>query len=208
MRLFFRVAIVAAVGWLAWLLFQQARAYGTGEQTDATKVIAYFGGAILLTVLAGVIFALSLLPVIAEHLSNLFYSPSEEIEKDPHSDARSKVAQGDFPGAIEEYEKICAANPEDTLALSEMAKVYCDKLETPEAGAAVLEKALEREWPQDEAAFLASRLVDVYWNYQRDAVKARQLLIQIAENFPETRHAANAQHRLHEIDQALASGEA
>jgi hypothetical protein len=46
--------------------------------------------------------------------------------------------------------------------------------------------------------------VDVYWNQKRDASRARHMLMQIAETMPNTRHAANAMHRLHEIDRALA----
>ena len=85
-----------------------------------------------------------------------------------------------------------------------MAKIQCEHLENPAGAAETLEEALKKEWPPESAAFLSSRLVDVYWKYQHDAPSARALLMQIIEAMPETRHSANAMHRLQEIDKQLA----
>ena len=212
MRIFTRIVIVAALGWLAWILFQEVQ--GLRDQLDdngvtlaanQTKVMLYFAGILVLFVVIGFIIAMSLIPAIGDRIGAFFYNPNEEIEKDPHADALACMAQGDYGGAIKEYFKALDGNSLDTHALSEIAHIYCDKLQDSDAARATLEEALRREWPEEESVFLRNRLVDIYWNYQKEAILARQLLIDIAENMPETRYAANAQHRLLEMDRILNS---
>jgi hypothetical protein len=86
-----------------------------------------------------------------------------------------------------------------------VAKICCEHLDDAPGAAELLEQALQREWAPDDAAFLSARLVDVYWKHQHDARGARALLLQIIEAMPGTRHAANAEHRLREIEQQLAT---
>jgi outer membrane protein assembly factor BamD (BamD/ComL family) len=62
--------------------------------------------------------------------------------------------------------------------------------------------SLRDRLPED-AALLCSRLADVYSTYQHDITKARALLMQVIETMPNTRHAANATHRLQEIERQL-----
>ena len=90
------------------------------------------------------------------------------------------------------------------MALSEIVRLECEHLDNPAAAADILEQALEREWTPEDAAFLTSRLVDVYWKHQRKAREARALLMQIIEAMPGTKHSANAQHKLQEIERQLA----
>lgn len=207
MRIFPRLLLVLAMAWLGVVFFQEARAAAAAETPDPTKVILMFGAVVLVAVAVGVFVALSILPAIGDSIGHFFFNPNEEIEKDPHSAALARVARGDYMEAIEEYNKVFAKNPHDTHALSEMVHLYCDKLHDYADAADLLEQALQRDWPPEEGAFLAERLVDVYWNYQRDAIRARELLVRIAESMPDTKHAANALHRLREIDRAVESGE-
>ena len=118
MRIFTRIVIVAALSWLVWVLFQEVGALktfdpdtGTAIADNQTKVMLYFGGIVLLVVVIGVIIALSLIPAIGDRIGAFFYSPNEEIEKDPHADAMACMAQGDYGGAIKEYFKACDNNP-------------------------------------------------------------------------------------------------
>src|SRR5450432_2409823 len=184
MRVFTRLVIVAALLWLCYVLFADARAYQSVENPDPTRIVLYFGSVCLVGMLVGCIVAFSLIPTIGDHLGDAFFNPSQEIERDPHAGAMSKVAQGDFEGAIEEYRKVLESNPGDTHAISEIAHFYCDKLGDPASAAQTLEQALENEWPAEESSFLCNRLVDVYWTYQHDATRARAILIQVAENLP------------------------
>ena len=188
----------------AAVLFHYARATWTGPDVEVGKMLGFFIGFVALGVGLAILFVTTILPDIIEYMANLFFNPNEKAEKDPHSDAISAVARGEYEEAIEAYRVIYENDPTDTLALSESAKIYCEHLDNPAAGAELLEEALKKEWPAESVAFLSTRLVDIYWKYQHDGRSARALLLQIMEAMPETRHAANAGHRLQEIDKELA----
>ncbi len=209
MRKLSRILIILGLLWLAYLLYskviflQKQDAEG-GTADSGTLIITLFVGIVFIAVVIGGIAATWIIPSIGEFVGNFFFNPNVEVEKNPHSDALAKIAQGDYEGAIEEYRKSFEKNPDDTHALSEIIHIYCDKLHNHDAAEHFLEEALQKEWPPDQGAFLATRLVDIYWNYKRDATRARHVLQQIAETMPDTRHAANAVHRLHEIERVLA----
>jgi tetratricopeptide (TPR) repeat protein len=206
MRLLPRLLILAALFFVGIVLFREARLEQATEGSDPSKIVMLFVGVVFLSVIAATLLAGGIIPVVGELIGQLFYTPGQEAPKDKHAAAMGKIAQGDYEGAAQEYLAAFAKDPTDTLAVSEAAHLYSDKLNQPHEAARILEEAVEGEHPVEEGAFLASRLVDVYWNDLKDAVRARQVLIQIAENLPETKHSANAHHRLSEIDRALAEG--
>ena len=189
---------------LAFVLFHNARAAWGSPDVAPSTILGLFAGIVVLGVGIAILFVTTILPEVVESVANLFFNPNEKAEKDPHSDAISAVALGEYEEAIEAYRVIYENDPTDTMALSESAKIYCEHLDNPAAGAELLEEALKKEWPADSVAFLSTRLVDIYWKYQHDGRSARALLLQIMEAMPETRHAANAGHRLQEIDKELA----
>ena len=198
-----RLVIVAALLWGAYALFGQAQTAYSQENVDGTRVVMLFAGMLLVALAAGGVFVISFLPDIGDGIGNFFFNPNEQIEKSPHADALAAVARGDYRKAVTEYEKAFVRDESDTMAVGEITHLYCDKLHEPDNAARYLEKMLDRDWPPEDAAFLSSRLVDVYWNHQHDAQAARSLLLQIMEMLPDTKHAANAQHRLHEIERQL-----
>lgn len=204
MRLLPRLILFLGLAWLTYYLFSQARAANTQEDVDATRVVMLFGGVVILGGITGVLFVVMVMPILGDVIGNLFFQPSEQIERTAHDEAVGACARGDYEAAIEAYQKALAEDPEDTLAYSEIVKIQCEHFHDPAAGAATLEEALQQEWPVEEAAFLSSRLVDVYWKYQRDARQARALLLQIVETMPGTRHASNAEHRIQEIEKQIA----
>jgi hypothetical protein len=204
MKTFARFVLAVALAYLVVVLLAdvqlQMKLQSAAEKPDYSRITVSFVVILGAAIAIGAMFALSVLPAIADKIGSFLFNPNQEIEKPPHSVAMAKMAQGDYHGAVEEYQK----DPYDTLALSEIAHIYCDKLKECDAAAQVLEAALDREWPPEDSAFLGARLADVYWHHQNDAVRARAVLIQIAENLPDSKHAANAQHKLREIDLALA----
>lgn len=204
MRNITRLFVVLALLWLAYTLFGKARAAYSQEEVDATRVVTLFASMLLVALVAGGFFVVSFLPEIGEGIGNLFFNPNEPLPANPHGKALAAVARGDYLGAIHEYEEVFEKDPTDTLALSEITHLYCDKLHDPAPAAALLEKALGREWLAEDAAFLTSRLVDVYWHHQGDLSRARELLLEVMDLLPGTKHAANAQHRLHEIERQVA----
>jgi tetratricopeptide (TPR) repeat protein len=199
-----RILLFLGLAWLTFVLFKEAHAVNQQPDVDASKVVLLFGSVVLVGGLTGVLFVLMIMPAIGDSIGNFFFQPNEQAERDPHADAQAALARGDHAGAVEEYRKLLESDPSDLLAYSEIAKISCENLADPASAAQTLEQSLEREWSPDDAAFLTMRLVDVYWQHQHDARNARAMLVQIVEAMPGTRHAANAQHRLREIEQQIA----
>ena len=136
-------------------------------------------------------------------MGSFLYTSSEEAEVDDGMKAAAKMAQGDYEAAIEEYEKLARENPMDCHPVAEIAKIYSERFHDHPKALQVLRKHLEsREWPVDDAAFLMFRIADIYADRLHDYDTAHDILEEIIANFPNTRHSANAHHRLNEVDQA------
>jgi len=205
MRPLIRGFVILGLLWLEFILYRNVNRHDAGG--DSTGIVVGFASIIGVALVIGAVVAFMVLPSLGEAVGNFFFNPGGEIEKSPYSPALAKIAVGDYEGAIREYHAILKENPEDMHAVSEIVHIYCDKLGDHDTAEKFLTDALQSEWPADQGAFIASKLVDVYWNHKRDAESARHVLNQIAESMPDTRHSANAVHRLNEIERALA-GEA
>ena len=205
MGIFLRLLFLAAFSWVGFVLYSEAEIQAHLENPDNSRVVMLFAGCILDGLAIALVLTLLVVPALGDKVGAYFFNPGEEIAPDPHSTAIAKLAQGDPEGAIEVYEEIFAKDPSDTLALSEIARICCRDLGDTARAATVIERALESEWPQEQSSFLANRLADIYL-MQEDAVRARQILIEVAQNLEGTKFAANALHRLHEIDRALETG--
>ena len=207
MRIFPRIIIVAALLGALFLLIEHVKALQDAG-IDSSKLVTFYFAILGLVVVTALVFCVTMLPLMGEFIGNFMFTPNEKIERSPHADALAKLAAGDFPGAVEEYREVFADNPQDTHAASEIVRLYCDKIEDPEAAAGFLVEALSvPDRTPEEIAFLSQRMVDVCWLHQHDAIRARAILIKIAEDMPETREAANALHRLQEIDRAVNESE-
>jgi len=207
MRILARAIFILGLILLAVVLYRETQILRSSEFVDGTRIMVLFLAIIFIAIVIGATVAITIVPAIGESVGSFFFNPDQEIEKDPHADAMAKIAQGDYNGAIEEYTQAIENNPEDTHAISEIVHLYCDKLGDPHSAEELLSEMLEKEWPPEQSAFLASRLVDVYWNHEEDAESACHILRQVIETMPDTKYAANATHRLHEIERALGHGE-
>lgn len=171
------------------------------EGIDATSKILV--GIVLLVVVAGyggIVFVAYLLPAVVHRFTHMFYGSEEQAEVDPMHDARALFAQGDFDGAIEAYRAVAAEQPENRFPWIEISKIQHDNLEDPDAAIATLREALESfEWRVNDAAFLMFRLAEMYEVDKEDQATAIGILHQVVETFPDTRHSANATHRLREL---------
>lgn len=140
------------------------------------------------------------LPNLVHRATQEMYGSGAEVETDPMHDARALFAQGDYEGAIKSYHEVALSHPDDRFPWVEMAKIHNDNLEDPDAAIAVLKEGLEsQEWTVNNAAFFLFRIAELYEKEKKDADTTIQLLHQIVELFPETRHSANATHRLREM---------
>jgi hypothetical protein len=200
-----RLLVLAAFAWVGYVILSEAREQAKLDEPDNSKVVLLFAGAILDGLVVATLVAFMVVPALGDVIGGYFFNPGTQIEKDPHSEAISRLARGDPEGAIESYRALLAKDPSDTLALSEIARICCRDLEDTARGAAVLEQALQGEWTHEQSSFLANRLADVYI-LQHQPMLARRLIVQIANTLEGTRYAANAQHRLREIDRLIETG--
>jgi len=194
-----RILLGLILAGLAYWLFTRMQAVNAAESTDPTPMIGYFLGFLATAIVAGALLAFTLLPAIGELFGNSVYGSNESLEPDPHHDATAAMARGDFEAADQAYQKIIAERPDDSLAVTELVRLRLEKREDPAGAATVLEKALAREWPPDEAGGMAIRLGDIYADHFHDPERARTMWSQILETMPGSRHAANANTRLQQL---------
>ena len=163
-----------------------------GYQFIAIIVLGVIGAILVVTVV---------LPNLGEAVSTAMYSSGEEVKQDESMKALAKIAAGDYQGAITLYKEMMKEKPQDPFPVSEIGKLYADKLHQPAEAVAFLQQNLEaRSWSEDDAAFLMFRMVDVRIK-ESDFDAAKELLEQISGNFPGTRHGANARHKINEVEQ-------
>ncbi|MCE9518488.1 MAG: hypothetical protein K8R87_02820 [Verrucomicrobia bacterium] len=157
---------------------------------------------LFLAVGGGILFVTVILPKFGDAVGTVMFSSGEELASPKGMKAAAKMASGDYLGAIEEYEVMMKDNPDDPFPISEIAKIHDEKLEDPTTALALLHEHLEsKEWSEENASFLMFRMVDLLLNdHQFDA--AKDILQQVASNFPGTRHSANAKHRINEVEVA------
>jgi len=147
----------------------------------------------------GVVFVVDLLPAIAHRFTHAVYDSGEMVEEDAMHDARSKLAQGDYEGAIAAFRDAAASDSMNRQPWVEIAKIQRDKLGDPQAAVATLREAIEgQEWQVNDAAYLMFRLAETYEEALQDRQSAVTIMQQVIEQFPETRHSANARHRMQE----------
>ena len=184
---------ILALGLGVWLL----------SKWSSMDVIAKFGTFLLLTIGVAMFAALFVLPAVGEWIGNLFYSAPEEVEPDKYAEAASKVAQGDYDGAIKTYRAISKDEPDSRFPLVEIAKIQLEQLHDPDASITTIQGALDsKEWAENDAAFFMFKLSELYLKEREDVETAKMFLNRVMESFPETRHSANARHKLNEIEQA------
>lgn len=166
------------------------------------KGVQTFNGIVLAFLSAGVVgifFVFQLLPSIAHRFTHAIYDSSEMMEADLMHDARSLYAQGNYEAAIEAFRVASEAEPLNRLPWVEIAKIQRDNLKEPQGAVATLHEALEaHEWEVNDAAYFMFRLAELYDEDLENRDVAVQILEQVCEEFPETRHTANARHKLHE----------
>ena len=155
---------------------------------------------VVVAIYAAILFTTYVLPSIVHRFTHMVYDSGEELEEDPMHDARSLFAQGDFLGAIKAYREVAQAQPDNRFPWVEMAKIQHDNLENPDAAIETLREALvSNEWRENDAAFLMFRLAELYEVDKGDQATSIDILKQVVDTFPETRHSANATHRLREL---------
>ncbi|WP_395743297.1 tol-pal system YbgF family protein [Prosthecobacter sp.] len=188
-----RICVVALVLLVIALLWHFVKDAG-----DGMKLVFV----ILLGLAGGLLAVKYLIPWLGDVMGEAVFSSGEKVEQDHMTKAAARIAQGDYQGAIEHYEKMLEDKPDDPFPVAEIAKVYAERMHDPQAALKALEDHLQsKDWPVDDAAFIMFRIADVHLTQRHDFETARDMLEQIIGNFPNTRHSANAHHRMSELEQ-------
>ena len=152
-------------------------------------------------VLGGILCVPKILSMFGDAVGEAVLASGEEAEEDPYAEARSLVANGAYADAVSAFRDLAKDNPEDRLPVLEMVKLFQDKLDQPRNAILTLEAALRQDhWDDEDKAVYMFRTADIYQDELKDEANAVAMLKQIVETFPKTRHAANATHKLREID--------
>lgn len=170
------------------------------DKLEDTRFLRLAPYVVVTFIYAAIVFVIFVLPVIVHKATHQIYDSGEMVERDPLHDARAMFAQGDYEGAIGVYRKVGEDHTGDRFPWVEVAKIQTEKLSDPDAAIATLRGALEKyEWAEKDAAFMMFRIAELYENEKEDKETTADILKQIVEMFPETRHSANATHRLREL---------
>ena len=186
-----RLVVIGLIGvFLGWLVRRLQ-----GLDPGTTFVIVLFVGAGL-----GVLAAKVILPRIGDAVGAFFYAPGGVLITDEGTKGAARLAQGDYAGAIAEYEAELQQKPDDTLAIGEIAKIHAERLNDPETALNFLKTQLaSRAWQPDGAAFILFRSAGIRADVMKDFAGAQAALEQVIATFPNTRHSANAHHKLNEL---------
>jgi tetratricopeptide (TPR) repeat protein len=177
--------------------------FSNTDSQDDTSAVMQLPALLLAGVYVGIMFVLYILPAITDKATSAVLDSGELVEKDPLHDARAAYARGDYEEAMEVYRNFSSEDPYNRLPWVEVAKIQHDNLENPAAAVATLRKALEiHEWPVNDAAYFMRRLSEIYLEGLDDQEACVTILNQMIELFPETRHSANATHKLNDIVRA------
>ncbi len=223
-RLFHLLLLCAAI--YSWVLFNQQgpkidrleaeleELHNQGAEEDAllkkedewnnAKSLRIANGLLLTFLTSGVVGILVvsyLIPLFAQRMTQVAYGSDEELGRDAMREAHSLLAQGEYEAAIESFRQVAAEDPSNRLPWVEIAKIQYAHLNNPALSIKTLQGALEgQEWPIDDAAFFMFRLAEIYDEAFGDRHTARSIIQQVIDNFPQTRHSANATHKLREWD--------
>lgn len=157
---------------------------------------------ITMGLIGGILTVKYVIPWFGDLMGEAVFSSGEKVEQDEMTKAAACIAQGDYHGAIEHYDKMLDDKPDDPFPVAEIAKVYAERLHDPQSALQALEEHLQsKDWPVDDAAFIMFRIADLHLTHRHDYETARDMLEQVIGNFPNTRHSANAHHRMSEIEQ-------
>lgn len=170
-----------------------------GQQTFKGILLTFLTAGVV-----GILFVVHVLPAIVQRFTHAIYDSGEMVGHDVMRDARSLFAQGEYEAAIEEFSNAIAAEPGNRMPWMEIAKIQKDCLDDPQAAIETLSQAIEAfGWPMDDGVYFRFRLAELHEQVNGDHTAAAALMQQVAELYPNTRHAANAKHRLQELDQGV-----
>lgn len=173
-----------------------------GEEKSGSPMLT-FGLFIVTGIFTGFMIVTYVLPNLVQRASEEVFGSSEQVGYNPLTAAQALVAQGDWTGAIAAYKEAAVAEPDNRLPWVEIAMLQLERLEDAEASLATLDEALTRGgWRENDEAFFLFRKIEIHESRRGERDRAVALLREVIERFPQTRHSANANHRLNELGES------
>lgn len=173
-------------------------------ETEKGSPLLTFALFIATGIFTGFIVVSYVLPNIVQRASEEVYGSTEKVgAPSALSQAQANVAQGDWAQAIASYEQAATEDPDNRLPWVEIAMLQRERLEDPSLALQTLDAALERGgWRENDEAFFMFRKIEIHENDLNQHAQAVTLLREVMEKFPNTRHFANAMHKLHEMGES------
>lgn len=173
----------------------------TNKDTSPFISFALF---VLTGIFTGFLIVTYILPNIAQRASEEVIGSSEKTEgPNALSRAQAFVAQGEWEQAIAAFREAAVEDPTNRLPWIEIAMLQRERLENPPLAIQTLDQALARgDWRENDETFFLFRKIEIYENTLKQHPQAIALLRDIIERFPQTRHSANAMHKLHEFGES------
>jgi hypothetical protein len=199
MGVFLRLLLLAAFLWVGFILYTEAKEQSRLDQPDNTKVVLLFVGTILDGAIVATILALWIVPKIGEGVGGFFFNPGTKSRDDHAVAIRPGRPHRALPGDPGQGPGRYARDQRDRPHLLPGPWRYGPRRFDHRAGA-------RERVAAEQSSFLANRLADIYL-LQDDLDPGPRGLMQIAQNMAGTKFAANAQHRMHEIDRAIDRGQ-
>lgn len=171
------------------------------NRLDEAAGMVKVGIPLLISVIyAGILAVIYVLPVLVDKVGEEMMGSTAEVDDDPLDEARAAVADEEYPEAIAVYRKFWLENPDNRHPLVEIAKIQRVHLKNPAVAVSTLEEGLDdHEWPEDDAAFLLFRIIEIYEDDLEDRDKVVATLKRAVEELKGSRHAGNAAHKLGEM---------
>ncbi|MDQ8190525.1 tetratricopeptide repeat protein [Roseibacillus persicicus] len=174
---------------------------GTGKKGSPILTFALF---IVTGVFTGFLIVSYILPNVVQRASEEVYGSTQKVGgPSALTRAQAAVAQGEWEQAIELYQEAATEEPDNRLPWVEIAMLQRERLENPHAALLTLEQALARGgWRENDEAFFLFRKIEIFENDLNEHDQAITLLRDVIDRFPQTRHSANAMHKLHELGES------
>lgn len=173
-------------------------------ETEKGSPLLTFALFIITGIFTGFLVVSYVLPNIVQRASEEVYGSTEKAgPPSALNQAQANVAQGDWNQAIATYQQAAEEEPENRLPWVEIAMLQRERLEDPNLALQTLDTALTRGgWRENDEAFFLFRKIEIYEHDLNQHEQAVALLREVMEKFPQTRHFANAMHKLHEMGES------
>lgn len=183
---------VTLVGVILFLALEMALLRASLGHLAGVQVAAALG----LFLAAGALYGHIVLSLLSYAFVGIFMPSGRNTPQTPkYGAAEALEQQGDYEGAVAEYEAVARAFPKDPKAALRIGDNLA-RLGRPEEAAPWFEQAFEHINSPEKCVSVAFRLFEIYARQLDRPDLARRLLERYLERFPESKHADAVQRKL------------